>query len=146
MLMAKELQSIQRIKNGCSRSDVGFLCKLCYYLEVDMRKLLEYKKQYHKNEYVTEFGTEYVWIKRFGALFIVPIMERLHIILRKFQNNGNFTLYYIPNNGNEKWQCIITENRDDYRGTISLFHFWALLYNSIVVTERIWMLEECMRA
>lgn len=30
-------------KNGCSRSDVGFLCKLCYYLEVDMRKLLEYK-------------------------------------------------------------------------------------------------------
>jgi len=25
-----------------------------------MRKLLEYKKQYHKNEYVTEFGTEYV--------------------------------------------------------------------------------------
>lgn len=60
MLMAKGLQSIQRIKNGCSRSDVGFLCKLCYYLEVDMGKLLEYKKQYHKNEYVTEFGTEYV--------------------------------------------------------------------------------------
>ena len=96
MLMAKELQSIQRIKNGCSRSDVGFLCKLCYYLEVDMGKLLEYKKQYHKNEYVTEFGTEYVWIKRFGALFIVPTMERLHIILRKFQNNGNFNPYNPP--------------------------------------------------
>ena len=31
-------------RDECSRLDVGFLCKLCYYLEVDMGELVEYKK------------------------------------------------------------------------------------------------------
>lgn len=31
-------------RDECSRLDVGFLCKLCYYLEVDMGELVEYRK------------------------------------------------------------------------------------------------------